>query len=82
MKWSSRKSKWIKAAIERITADAIDAKRNNRYSVTSFITTLCGSQLTYVSTLGLLPTGRFLVLHLFIVFLQTAIERIVEIYYN
>ena len=46
-------------AIERLTLDAIDAKRNNRYSVTSFLTTPRACQLMYYVYIRVVILGVF-----------------------
>ena len=46
-------------AIERIALDAIDAKRNNRYSVTSFLTTPLAHQLMYYLYIRVAVQGAF-----------------------
>ena len=50
---------FTKRTIERLTVDAIDAKRNNRYSVTSFLTTPLAHQLMYYLYIRVAVQGAF-----------------------
>ena len=50
---------FTKRTIERLTLDAIDAKRNNRYSVTSFLTTPLAHQLMYYLYIRVAVQGAF-----------------------
>ena len=52
-------------AKSRLTLDAIDAKRNNRYSVTSFLTGTACLKIVYASTLGFDSSRAFRVIHRF-----------------